>query len=235
MNYLNDLLDIAETLDEKGLKKEASILDDFVDNYVKNSSQKNKDLHKCGLKESTVDDHITLLNGYKKAIENLDLERAKVMKSKNEKDSPNFGKLRDIASSYAYNHNAIILHEMYFSDVVNNNPYSIEKDEQMSLFLKELYGDYNSFSQELYRLSLIPRNGWVVFSYCVYNKKLIFNVIDSHDQNILISSIPVLALDMWEHAYFSDFGLNKEEYVKWFLNRIDWRLVKKRIKSIRIK
>jgi Fe-Mn family superoxide dismutase len=45
-------------------------------------------------------------------------------------------------------------------------------------------------------------------------------------------SIPILALDMWEHAYYSDFGLDKGAYVDWYLSHLDWRNPRKRIKNI---
>jgi superoxide dismutase len=41
-----------------------------------------------------------------------------------------------------------------------------------------------------------------------------------------------MVLDMWEHAYYADFGLDKEKYVEWFLSRVDWRNPTKRIKAL---
>lgn len=229
MSDLNTLLDVAEKLEESGFIVEADLIDDYVDQLTKIAKQ---GIHKCGLKESSIDDHLTLLDDYKKASSHFDSEYKKALKSGNEKDSPNYGKLREIASSCAYNYNAITFHEMYMSDVVTNNPYPIEKDSQMVALLKQYYGDYNSLVQELQRLVLIPRNGWVILSYCTIKKELFFNVVDLHHENVVASGIPVLALDVWEHAYLPDFGLDKEAYLKWFLGRLDWRNIRKRIKNI---
>jgi len=62
-------------------------------------------------------------------------------------------------------------------------------------------------------------------------KQLYLDVVDLHDQHVIACSLPVLALDMWEHAYYADFGLDKEAYVDWFLSRIDWRNVRNRVKN----
>ena len=58
------------------------------------------------------------------------------------------------------------------------------------------------------------------------------DVIDLHEIGVPIFSIPIAALDMWEHAYFADFGLDKEAYVEWWLSKMDWRNPDKRLKNL---
>ena len=155
------------------------------------------------------------------------------MQSNNEKDSPNYGKLREIADSYPHNCNSVNFHNMYIEDVITNNPYAIEKESQMNDLLKDYYGgDYNKLANEIKRAAQVSRNGWVLLSFCVITKELFINVIDLHDQKVDAFSIPVLALDMWEHAYIHDFGIDREAYVEWFLGRIDWRNPRKRIRNL---
>jgi superoxide dismutase, Fe-Mn family len=229
INEISKLVEISDKLDEIGLSKEA----DFVDQHIIGLTKTAKaGYHKCGLKEETVEQHNKLLAGYIKASDHLKKEYKKIIQSSNEIDSPNYGALRDIMQNYAHNINAINFHEMYFEDTMKNNPYSIEKDNQMKAILKELDCDYSKFEKEIKRLAEVSRNGWVLLSYCTITKKLHFNVIDLHDQHLVAMSIPILALDMWEHAYYSDFGLDKSAYVDWYLSRLDWRNPRKRIKNI---
>ena len=123
-------------------------------------------------------------------------------------------------------------HNMYFDDVINCGPYSLEKDTQMSQLLKDFYeGGPRKFKDEIKRLAKVSRNGWVVLNFCTMTKQLYLDVIDLHDQHVVACALPVMALDMWEHAYYSDFGLDKEAYVEWYLSRLDWRNVRKRIKN----
>jgi superoxide dismutase len=57
-----------------------------------------------------------------------------------------------------------------------------------------------------------------------------------HDSGHIATSLPILAIDLWEHAYCHDFGNNREEYLEWVLTRIDWRKPEKRLrKYLRIK
>ncbi|KAI8869611.1 manganese and iron superoxide dismutase, partial [Ramicandelaber brevisporus] len=41
--------------------------------------------------------------------------------------------------------------------------------------------------------------------------------------------VPILALNMWEHAYLRDYGLDRERYVKNFWQNVDWSVVHKRL------
>lgn len=230
MSDLNQLLDLSDRLDQLQLASEADVIDSYVDQITK---QAKPNIHKSGLKEETIQQHLELLEGYKKALSHYQSEYKKALQSNNEKDSPNYGKLREITVNLAYNKNSVHFHDLFLSDVINNNPYSIEKDSQMRDLLKQLYdGDYNKFSTEIKRLAMIPRSGWVLFSYCTDEKVLAFNVIDLHDQHLIACYTPILALDCWEHSYYNDFGTDKEAYVEWFLSRLDWRNPRKRLKNL---
>ncbi len=229
MSDLHRLLELSDQLDQKGLESEADLLDSCIVNFSKTAKI---NLHKCGLKEESVDNHLELYKGYEKAVSHYESEYKKLFQSNNEVESPNYGKLRDLTVNYPASKNSVLLHDLYLADVINNNPYPIEKDKQMHDILKSLFGDYNKFVHELTRLAQVSRNGWVLLCYCTEDKKLHFNVIDLHEEHLIACYVPVLALDMWEHAYVNDFGVNKEAYVEWFLNRIDWRNPRKRLKNL---
>lgn len=231
MANFNDLINLSDKLDKLSLEKEADLLDNFIKSAAKPK------LHKCGLKEESVEHHLELFENYKKAMDHFEKEYKKAMRSRNEVDSPNMGKLREITASYAHNCNSVRFHNIYIDDVINSKPYPLEKDNQMKELFKDLYeGGSSKFTDELSRLAKVSRNGWVVLNFCTMTRQLYLDVIDLHDQHVIACSVPVMALDMWEHAYINDFGLDKEAYVEWFLSRLDWRNIRKRTKNfLRIK
>jgi len=227
MSNINKLLDISDAVDKAGLSKESDAIDKVAHNLSKTAK---KSLHKCGLKSESVEHHLELLEGYEKAVSHFETEWKKAMRSNNEKDSSNMGKLREITGSYAYNCNSVRFHNMYIDDVINCKPFSLEKDSKMKALLKELYTG-GHFVSELKRVAKVSRSGWVVLNYCTITKKLSLDVVDLHDQHVIACAVPVMALDMWEHAYFNDFGLDKDAYIDWFVSRIDWRNIRKRINN----
>ncbi len=230
MKDIYKLLEVSDSLDSHGLSKEADILDSHIESITKNAK---KGYHKSGLLESTVSQHQTLFDNYTKAKEHFEKEYRRAMKSSNETESPNMGLLRDIAGSYAHNCNGSRLHELYFEDIINSKPYPIDRSPQIEDTVSKLYqGGVKALMSELPRVAKIPRNGWVLLNFCTITKQLYLDPIDLHDQNVIAVSVPVMALDMWEHAYYADFGLDKDAYVKWFISRIDWRNIYRRIKNL---
>src|SRR5213075_566069 len=70
-------------------------------------------------------------------------------------------------------------------------------------------------------------SGWVLLSWLPRDGRLINQYASEHSQAIA-SGIPILALDMYEHAYHIDFGANAMAYVDTFLRNVDWQAVEGR-------
>jgi Fe-Mn family superoxide dismutase len=64
-------------------------------------------------------------------------------------------------------------------------------------------------------------SGWVVLSYVPRDGRLINQYASEHSQSIA-GGVPILALDMYEHAYHMDFGANAKAYVDTFMRNLDW-------------
>src|SRR5262249_22237596 len=66
--------------------------------------------------------------------------------------------------------------------------------------------------------------------YVPRDRRLINQYASDHSQT-LAGGIPILALDMYEHAYHMDFGANAAAYVDAFMRNIDWRAVETRLED----
>ena len=75
--------------------------------------------------------------------------------------------------------------------------------------------------------ALAGGSGWVLLTYVPRDGRLINQSGVDHGQNIA-GGIPILALDMYEHAYHIDFGANASAYVAAFMRNIDWSAVEGR-------
>ena len=56
-------------------------------------------------------------------------------------------------------------------------------------------------------------------------------VFESHNQNVPVLSIPLLVLDVYEHAYMIDFGIKRAAYLDVFWENVNWDVVEQRIKK----
>lgn len=224
---LDIVLKALANLDAKGHTKEVDVLDAYLSKQAKRST------HKCGLEDSTVEAHRSLMEDYKKASDSLAKEKKKVLLSSNEKDNPNNSKLRDICRNLAHSENAAHLHEMYFEDCIESKPCSIEKTKTMKESINSMYvRSAKDFEKDIKRMAKLTRNGWLLVTFCTQAKEIHLDIIDLHEVGSFVCSVPIAALDLWEHAYFADFGLDKEAYVDWWLSQMDWRNPEKRLRNL---
>jgi len=73
-------------------------------------------------------------------------------------------------------------------------------------------------------------NGWIWT--CVENGKLInITTANAGIPNFFSNRKPILICDIWEHAYFCDFNIDKEQYIKNFMHCINWQMCEVRLRN----
>ena len=75
-------------------------------------------------------------------------------------------------------------------------------------------------------------SGWVLLTYVPRDGRLINQYASDHSQAVA-SGVPILALDMYEHAYHMDFGANAARLRRYVLRNIDWKAWKSRYEDAR--
>jgi Fe-Mn family superoxide dismutase len=122
--------------------------------------------------------------------------------------------------------NSTLLHELYFASLGGDGR---TVPETMGAALARDFGSTDRWRQEFIALAnaLAGGSGWVLLTYVPRDGRLINQSGADHGQNIA-GGIPILALDMYEHAYHIDFGANAAAYVAAFMRNIDWSAVEGR-------
>ncbi|MEA2854111.1 MAG: superoxide dismutase, Fe-Mn family [Rhodospirillaceae bacterium] len=122
--------------------------------------------------------------------------------------------------------NSTLLHELYFASLGGDGR---AVPETMAEALAHDFGSPDRWRQEFIMLAnaLAGGSGWVLLTYVPRDGRLINQSGADHGQNIA-GGIPILALDMYEHAYHIDFGANAPAYVAAFMRNIDWSAVEGR-------
>ena len=75
--------------------------------------------------------------------------------------------------------------------------------------------------------ALAGGSGWVVLVYLPRDRRLVNQYAAEHNQAVA-GGIPILALDMYEHAYHIDFGANAKAYIDTFMRNVDWKALQLR-------
>jgi Fe-Mn family superoxide dismutase len=122
--------------------------------------------------------------------------------------------------------NATLLHELYFASLGGDGR---TLPEIISNAIIRDFGSVDRWRQEFLALAeaLAGDAGWILLSYVPRDGRLINQSAADHTQGIA-GGIPILALDMYEHAYHIEYGANAAAYVAAFMRNIDWVAVEAR-------
>src|SRR5215510_8018604 len=137
---------------------------------------------------------------------------------------------------------SVALHELYFGNLggfrragPNSGLGRPDWHEVPDPFAAEVAADFGSASAWRREFvgtaqSLAGGSGWAVFSYSRRQKRF-WNQIAKDHTEAAVDSTPVLVLDMYEHAYQMDFGVNATAYIDTFFRNINWDVVLKRVEA----
>ncbi len=107
---------------------------------------------------------------------------------------------------------------------------------ELAAAIDEFFGSYDGFRAHFTASALgIQGSGWSILAWDILGQKLIIEQLYDHQGNLAPGSIPLLMLDMWEHAFYLDYQNVKGEYVKAFWNIVSWPDVMARFEAARSK
>jgi Fe-Mn family superoxide dismutase len=116
--------------------------------------------------------------------------------------------------------NSTLLHELYFASMGGDG----QPTEAMSAVLVRDFGSVLRWKDEFVAMgnALAGGSGWVVLVYLPRDRRLVNQYASEHSQAVA-GGIPILALDMYEHAYHMEYGANAKAYVDTFMRNVDWK------------
>jgi superoxide dismutase, Fe-Mn family len=122
--------------------------------------------------------------------------------------------------------NSTLLHELYFASLGGDGRVV---PEVMASAIARDFGSVDRWRQEFIALAsgLANDSGWALLVYVPRDGRLINQSTSDHRQSIA-GGIPIMAVDMYEHAYHLDFGANANAYIAAFMRNIEWNAVQGR-------
>ena len=100
--------------------------------------------------------------------------------------------------------------------------------------IDEFFGSYDSFRAHFTANAMgIQGSGWSILAWDVLGQRLIIEQLYDQQGNLVAASVPLLMLDMWEHAFYLDYQNVKADYVAAFWNIVSWTDVQARFEAAR--
>ena len=119
--------------------------------------------------------------------------------------------------------NSMRLHEMYFGVMCGNDMDKMDNNLQKDI--NTYFGSFKSWEKKFMETGSIQGVGFVVLCRDKINGMLFNMWINEYNSGEIIGVDVLLVMDMWEHAYISQFGLDINKYMKTFLSNVNWSIV----------
>ncbi len=180
-----------------------------------------------GFSDTLLKNHFTLYQGYVTNTNKL-IDSLSAMLKEGKTSTPEYAELK---RRFGWEFNGMRLHEYYFKNLTKNYK-SIDSKSKLFKKIAQDFGSYENFEKDFKANASMRGIGWIVLYYDTSAKKL-FNVwVNEHDSGHLSGCIPILILDVFEHAYMIDYGLKKVDYIEAFFKSIDWNEVVDRFNCV---
>lgn len=175
-----------------------------------------------GFTVSQIEQHIKLYKGYIGKANELN---SKLKDADLEGANPTYAPLRELLVEESYAVNGVVYHELYFGNLGGSGG---EASGELRAGLEERWGSYGKFMDYLKAAGKCMR-GWVVVGYNTRGGHLSAFGLDMHNMWSPANVVPLVVLDVYEHAYMIDFGIDRAKYLDVFVKNLDWDTVAKRL------
>lgn len=177
-----------------------------------------------GFGEALLKNHFTLYQGYVTNTNKL-FEILDQMLKEGKTATPEFAELK---RRLGWEFNGMRLHEYYFDNLGGKE--SLNVDGTLGKKLAESFGSAADWEKDFRATGAMRGIGWTVLYQDSADGRLINFWINEHDVSHPAGCMPILVMDVFEHAFMLDYGLKRADYIEAFFRNIDWKAVEARLK-----
>ncbi len=157
------------------------------------------------------------------AAANTTLEKLAAARESGEWDS-----VVGLEKSLAFNLGGHVLHSLYWSNLSPDG--GGEPDGALAKAITSDFGSFEGFKAQFTQVAgTVQGSGWALLTYEPLGKRLIIEQLEVHHESTVLGGAPILAIDVWEHAYYLQYENRRPDYVKAIWNLINWPDVAQRL------
>jgi len=179
-----------------------------------------------GFSDTLLNNHFKLYQGYVKNA-NLVHEKAVSLCMAGQNGTPEFAEL---TRRFGWEFDGMRLHEYYFENLGGKAP--LGADTPLAREIASQFGSLDNWKTDFLGVGSMRGIGWVILYEDTQTGKLFNCWIGEHDTGHLAGCQPILVMDVFEHAFFTDYQLDRKSYLEAFYKNIDWAAVAKRYQVV---
>jgi Fe-Mn family superoxide dismutase len=143
------------------------------------------------------------------------------------REKNDFANINKLQKDLAFHLSGHINHSIFWKNLAPAN--SDRPGGELDSAITEFFGSFEAFQLHFNAAAMgIQGSGWAFLAWDSLGQRLIIEQLYDQQSNVATASVPLLMLDMWEHAFYLDYQNVKGDYVKAFWNIINWADVQTR-------
>ena len=162
--------------------------------------------------------YVTFLNNIEKALEAADPSKA----------NGNYSEIGELKRRFTWNHSGALLHDLYWEVLGGGgNP---KKGPDILKAIEDNFGSFDNWKADFKACAVAAKlSGWglLVFDK-LYSGRLINVLVDEHQYGAIWGGIPLIACDVFEHAYYHKDGPGRVKYIDNLINNLHWGRINQR-------
>ncbi len=183
-----------------------------------------------GISDQTLEMHFKLYAGYVKETNNL-TEKISGFLADGKVDQEEMPAYSELTRRLGFEYNGMVLHEYYFENMKKGS--TTTDPDQASAFAKAAessFGSYDIWKADFVGIGKMRGVGWAMCYQNPRNGRLSNHWISLHETGNVAGFVPVLVMDVWEHAFLLDYKpAERPKYIEAFFSNIDWDACEKRL------
>jgi superoxide dismutase, Fe-Mn family len=190
--------------------------------YEVNSSLRPTGL--TGISEEQIAQHWRLYEGYVAQVNALRKELQALRR-----EGKSGGALyADRRRRFGFEYNGMVLHELYFGNL-QAKTHEPGATSALKKTLTGQFGSFDSFKEDFVAAGSTRSVGWAILALDPATGTLNNQFVELHEDGHIAGFVPILVMDVWEHAYMVDYGAGgRADYIKAFFGNVNWPVVEQR-------
>lgn len=141
-------------------------------------------------------------------------------------------RVRAVTDALSFNLAGHLLHSVFWSNMSRDGGGAPPADSEIGRLLSRDFGSFEAFTGQFAAAAAqVQGSGWSILAWEPLAERLLITQAEKHQNHAVWGVVPLLVIDVWEHAYYLKYQNQRTAYIKAFLNVINWNDVDRRLKA----
>ena len=184
-----------------------------------------------GISDETLRVHFGLYEGYVKAANELRDQLSELM-ARGDLDHEQVPAYSELTRRLGFEFNGMVLHEYYFGNLRRGGAKRPPEGSAFTRAVERTFGGYERWKADFCSVGMMRGVGWAVCNVDPARGLVSNHWVSLHEQGNVAGFLPILVMDVWEHAYLLDYQPGeRKQYIESFFSNIGWNMVEERLQA----